>query len=165
MTKHFRRIPCCVPLAVFSASPARTSCPCRRMSAAACRSWYGGRDSRQATEASLSNVARKVGGGDRAHARPLSWRRMCDRIAANLRRRASGTVSAASGEFARLPEEQLEQLDELRPRASARPQDLERSGRICNDSLGQSKDGEAPADVLVAKRRSSLTSGAVRHAG
>jgi hypothetical protein len=53
-------------------------------------------------------------------------------FAANLRLRrlrASGTVSAASGEFARLPEEQLGQLDELRPPASAWPH-LERSGRL-----------------------------------
>jgi hypothetical protein len=97
--------------------------------------------------------------------RPLRWRRSCDGIAANLGRRASGTVSAASCEFARLTEEQLGQLDELRLPASARSQDLERSGRIWNDSLGQSKDGEAPADVLVARRRSSLTSGSVRNGG
>jgi hypothetical protein len=101
---------------------------------------------------------------------PIRWSLLLGHIAASLvlprlGLRASGTVSAASGEFARLPEEQLEQLDELRPRAWARPQDLERSGLIWNDSLGQSKNGEASPDVLVARRCSSLTTDAVRNAG
>jgi hypothetical protein len=49
--------------------------------------------------------------------------------------------------------------------ASARPQDIERPGRIGNESPGQSKDWEAAAHVLVPRRRSSLAAGAVRNAG
>jgi hypothetical protein len=91
--------------------------------------------------------------------------RSCHKIPASRGRRASGPVLAAHGKSARLPEEQFEQLDQLQPRASARPQDIGRSGRIRNESLGQSKDGQAAADVLVARGRPPLAPGAMRDAG
>jgi hypothetical protein len=43
--------------------------------------------------------------------------------------------------------QQLEWIEELRGRDAIRPEDIERSGRICDEPFGESEDGQTPADA------------------
>jgi hypothetical protein len=56
-------------------------------------------------------------------------------------------------------------VKELRSGPAERPQDIQRSGRICNESPGQREDGKTPADALVCTGGPPPPPGSLRRPG
>jgi hypothetical protein len=69
----------------------------------------------------------------------------------HYRCRTNTQVSEAHAGSARLFVQQSDRVTELRSGPAGWPQDIQRSGRICNESVGEREDGKTPADALVCR--------------